>query len=209
MSRLFDERTPKIPERFKSVNPQDLMYFSTEFAIYLERDVLHLNSFKGVAILDVGSGTGILSKILSDRGGVVTAVDQDAECMHYAVQMNYVDPSRAFSIPGKELSEELNQSFDFIIMSQALITPFSDWDPTLKRISELLKPEGIFYLGYTDQMYHADKFCSLKPIIEKYFSSCTQTHKPKFYGRNEFGFTCKEPIPSPALLMDSQRKKQP
>lgn len=139
----------------------------------------------GDHVLDVGCGSGIKSKYLSDHGLKVTGIDisdkmveiakrEFPQCEFKALDMNKVD--------------SLNMTFDHVFAQAALLhIPRKEMEQTLKNLLKVLKPGGYLYVGVKDKKpgkgdegvlieddygYTYSRFFSYHslPELKKYFS---------------------------------------
>lgn len=97
-------------------------------------------SIQNKHILEVGCGSGAILKYLHDNGAKVKGIDLSQEYLEYGKQRYGLDLSNTnlFDLPEKH-------QFDLIIYSDVLehiINPHEH----LKKIKELLKPDGLLYL---------------------------------------------------------------
>src|SRR5581483_11501836 len=78
----WDERGKMAP--LHKFNPVRLGYVRDQAAARFERDPKRLDSLKGLRILDIGCGGGILSEPLARLGADVTGADPSAENIEVA-----------------------------------------------------------------------------------------------------------------------------
>jgi len=122
----FNELSDIFPEDIKDDDPrvQEILKF--------------LAKIKGKTILDAGCGKGRFSKILANKGGVVTGVDLSNELLKVA--KNKI--KNANFIIGNILDLEfLDNSFDYIICVEAL-EHVPDTDKAIKEMVRVLKKDG-------------------------------------------------------------------
>ena len=102
-----------------------------------------LNVEKGATVLDLGYGTGYLTKVLSERvgpDGKVVAVDPDGERLkiakekYFAQNIEYIQTDDKTFPPGH---------YDFIF-SNIMIHWISDEKTILKQVYQNLRPKGHF-----------------------------------------------------------------
>jgi SAM-dependent methyltransferase len=204
----------EIPKRFKYVDLKSAESKSRQYCSLL----LTEHTIKDKTIMEVGSGLGSLVRFLRENGAAdVWAVEQDEEAAKYSIAIGNVGGDRCLAVSAQNLSHDYDKTFDMIVMSQALITPFAAWEPVIAKISQLLKPEGVFVLGYTDKMYHDDKYCTLRPTLVKYFGEIELKLHPELVLSNEYTYSCLRPKLShiishrsnPGMFKEKSEEKMP
>ena len=100
------------------------------------------NSFEGLRCLDLGSGSGIFSSMLSRRGAHVTAIDLTDTAVNLTRKTAAffecaVSPVRCDA----ECNPFDNEAFDFIF-SWGVLHHTHDMNTALKELSRILKPGG-------------------------------------------------------------------
>jgi len=113
--------------------------------------IMHLFPSKPAHILDIGSGSGRDAAFLSQHGHFVVAVEpakemrERAQAIHSDVCVTWVDDS----LPGLNLLQgKLAGPYDFILCA-AVWMHFEEQEreASMKRVSELLVPDGRFLLS--------------------------------------------------------------
>lgn len=120
---------------------------------YLEHQC-HLNNQSIIA--DIGSGTGIFTKLLLDRGYTVNAVEPN-EPMRFEAERQLDNYSRFHSIDG--IAENTNlpdSSADLIVCAQAF--HWFNNEETKAEFKRILKPEGQAALIWNNRDVAADDF---------------------------------------------------
>ncbi len=117
-------------------------------------NILHpINFYPSMRVLDVGAGTGVMSRYMAERGVSVTALEGDemraelaalrCENLDVNVQHGSVDDF------------EDNEGFDLILVVGVLEYANSNPDGSsgfLRKLSKLLKPDGSLVLAIENQM---------------------------------------------------------
>ncbi len=98
-----------------------------------------------LSLLDIGSSTGIISNVLSERFGSVVGVDIDEQAVGYAKKAHLPDNLR-FSIQDAMNLGFPDQSFDVAICAH-IYEHVPDSRRLLSEIHRVLRPEGICYFA--------------------------------------------------------------
>jgi 2-polyprenyl-6-hydroxyphenyl methylase/3-demethylubiquinone-9 3-methyltransferase len=107
----------------------------------------HLKKLKGLKILDVGCGGGLVSLPLARLGGEVTAIDASAENIKAArvhaqaegIKVNYQN------IAAEDLADK-NNKFDVVIALE-IIEHVADVELFIQSLTKLLKPHGLLFIS--------------------------------------------------------------
>jgi len=117
-------------------------------------DVVGLDANSNIA--DIGSGTGIISKLLLERGSYVIAVEPN-QAMREAAEQTLKSSPQFQSIAGSAESTGLpDQSIDFIVCAQA----FHWFDRSAAQIEfrRILRPGGRVILIWNSRLTHGTPF---------------------------------------------------
>ncbi|MBD8837152.1 MULTISPECIES: class I SAM-dependent methyltransferase [unclassified Paenibacillus] len=117
-------------------------------------DVVGLDANSNIA--DIGSGTGIISKLLLERGSYVIAVEPN-QAMREAAEQTLKSSPQFQSIAGSAESTGLpDQSVDFIVCAQA----FHWFDRSAAQIEfrRILRPGGRVILIWNSRLTHGTPF---------------------------------------------------
>lgn len=107
-------------------------------------------------IADVGSGTGILTKLFLDNGNAVYGVEPNAE-MRQAAEDYLAQYTRFTSVNGRSEATTLPaHSVDFVTAGQAF--HWFQWQETRTEFRRILKPGGIVALVWNERRQQADSF---------------------------------------------------
>jgi SAM-dependent methyltransferase len=107
-------------------------------------------------IADIGSGTGLLTKLFLDNGNLVYGVEPNDE-MRGAAEGYLADYERFVSINGRSEDTTLpDQTIDFITAGQAF--HWFQWRETKVEFKRILKPGGIVVLVWNERVHGNDSF---------------------------------------------------
>lgn len=107
-------------------------------------------------IADIGSGTGILSKLFLDQGNPVFAVEPNQE-MRQAAEATLAGYTNFHSVTGTAEATTLSeQSIDFITAGQAF--HWFDPVPTRQEFERILRPAGWVALIWNTRQMHGTPF---------------------------------------------------
>ena len=107
-------------------------------------------------IADIGSGTGILTKLFLDNGNLVYGVEPNDE-MRGAAEVYLADYDRFVSVNGRSEATTLpDQSIDFITAGQAF--HWFQWQETKAEFKRILKPNGVAALVWNERRYGDESF---------------------------------------------------
>jgi len=215
--------------RFKEFTIQQdksAMKVCTDSCIFGAWSAKHLNGIK--RILDVGSGTGLLSLMLAQKSGSqIDSIELDSESAGQARENIMASPwsARISLLEGDVLHYPLTGDYDFIISNP----PFFEYDlrsPQEKKnkakhnetltldqlivdIRSLLTPEGIFSIllpwhrtGYFETLATENGFF----LREKLIVRQTATHQP-FRSICLFGFQNPEKAVVKDLIIKNEKGK--
>jgi len=129
------------------LNPVRLAYIRDRACAHFGRDAESRPSLKGLKILDVGCGGGLVTEPLARLGGAVTGIDGSENTI--AIATRHAKASR-LSIDYKVASvEELTKKktrYD-LITALEVVEHVADVDSFLKALAALLKPGGLLIMS--------------------------------------------------------------
>lgn len=121
---------------------------------------------KRSVIADIGSGTGILTKQLLDKGSIVYAVEPNGE-MRATAETALKNYKNFHSVNGTAENTELcDNSVDFITVAQAF--HWFDIEPFRKECKRILKPDGKIFLLWNMRDAVAEISVAQSEICKKY-----------------------------------------
>lgn len=171
-------------------------------------DFLHetIGLNKKSVIADVGSGTGICTKMFLDNRNTVYAVEPNKD-MRQAAENLLGSYSNFYSIDGSSENTKLqSESIDVITVAQAF--HWFDPDPTKKEFLRILKPNGSVVLMWNNRKPESDGFMGeylsiLRKYSEKVKIKSDESVLPKFFNSK----TVHERVFSNPQIFDLKRLK--
>lgn len=129
------------------LTPTRVEYVRDRVTERFQRDPFSLKSLKGLTVLDVGCGGGILSEPLARLGAEVTGIEPAAESIAVAkahAEDGDIDIDYRAATAEEVLAE--GRSFDAVIASE-VIEHVNDPAAFVKTLAKLAKPGGIVLLS--------------------------------------------------------------
>lgn len=129
------------------LNSVRLSYFKQQICKHFDRDEKALDSYKGLDILDVGCGGGLVCEPMTRLGATVTGIDADENAIEVAkdhatdhgLAINYqATTSDALAQTGKK--------FD-VVFGLEIIEHVSDHNIFIKSLTDLCKPNGLIIMS--------------------------------------------------------------
>ncbi len=115
------------------------------------------DNFIDKRILDIGCGLGIYSKLLSEKGGRVTAIDSSKEMINYAKKLCADLKVEFIHQPFECFISENIEKFD-IILGSFMLSYFEDLILVFSKISKILSSTGICIMS----MLHPLRLSSIR-----------------------------------------------
>jgi 2-polyprenyl-6-hydroxyphenyl methylase/3-demethylubiquinone-9 3-methyltransferase len=124
-------------------NPVRLAYIRDQAAAHFQRDPKRLDSLKGLRVLDIGCGGGLLSEPLARIGAAVVGADPAANnievaTLHAAETGVTVD----YRCTTAEALADAGERFD-IVLAMEVVEHVSDVSLFMRRCAEMVKPGGL------------------------------------------------------------------
>ncbi len=129
------------------LGPVRIGYIRDRTAAHWARDALSGQPLKGLSVLDIGCGGGLLSEPMSRLGATVTGVDASARNVAVA-SVHAVRQGLAIDYR-QDTAEALASSdarFD-VVLALEIVEHVADVDLFLKSCSQLVKPGGLIFLS--------------------------------------------------------------
>lgn len=137
----WNPRGPMAP--LHKLNPVRLAYIRDQAAAGFDRDTKKLDCLKGLRILDIGCGAGILSEPLARLGAEVVGIDPSAE--NIAVAAGHAEESGVAvdyrAVTAEELAEQ-HENFD-VVLAMEVVEHVIDMPSFVKTCAALVKPGGL------------------------------------------------------------------
>ena len=128
-------------------NPLRLAYIRDRAAAYFDRDPARLDSLKGLRILDIGCGGGILCEPLARLGAAVTGIDPVADSIaaaqHHAGEVGLAIDYRCTT---SEALAESGEVFD-VVLAMEVVEHVADFNLFIEEAAALVKPGGLMFVA--------------------------------------------------------------
>jgi 2-polyprenyl-6-hydroxyphenyl methylase/3-demethylubiquinone-9 3-methyltransferase len=129
------------------LNPVRIGYIRDRVAAHWQRDALNGEPLKGLSLLDIGCGGGLLSEPMTRLGASVTGVDASARniataSVHAARQGLAIDYRQGTA----EALAESGAQFD-VVLALEIVEHVADVDLFLRSCGRLVKPGGLLFLS--------------------------------------------------------------
>ena len=144
-SRWWDLDGPFRP--LHRLNPVRLAYIKDRICEHYGRDTQNLKPYKGLSILDIGCGGGLVCEPMARLGADVTGIDADANAISIAQSHA---AGGGLSIEYKALSSDDllkgKKRFD-VVLALEIVEHVADVDGFVRHCVELCKPGGLIVLS--------------------------------------------------------------
>lgn len=128
-------------------NPVRIAFIRDRLCAHFGRDPLAVEPLKGLSILDIGCGGGLLCEPLSRLGASVTGIDATERSVHvataHAEQMGLTIDYQFTSVEALAAGE---MRFD-AVMNMEVVEHVANADTFLRASAELVAPDGMMFLA--------------------------------------------------------------
>lgn len=128
-------------------NPVRLGYIRDRAAAHFGRDPSRLDSLKGMRILDIGCGGGVLSEPLARLGAAMVGADPVEEniaaAAHHAAQAGLTIDYRSTTA---EALADAGERFD-VVLAMEVIEHVADVNLFIESAADLVKPDGLMFVA--------------------------------------------------------------
>jgi len=128
-------------------NPVRLAYIRDRAAAHFDRDPARLDSLKGLRILDIGCGGGILCEPLARLGaemvGIDPVADSIAAAQHHAGEAGLAIDYRCST--AEDLAET-GEVFD-VVLAMEVVEHVADFNLFIEEAAALVKPGGLMFVA--------------------------------------------------------------
>ena len=129
------------------LNPVRIGYIRDRVAAHWQRDALNGEPLKGLSLLDIGCGGGLLSEPMTRLGASVTGVDASARNIATAsVHAARQDLSIDYRQGTAETLAESGAQFD-VVLALEIVEHVADVDLFLRSCGRMVKPGGLLFLS--------------------------------------------------------------
>jgi 2-polyprenyl-6-hydroxyphenyl methylase / 3-demethylubiquinone-9 3-methyltransferase len=129
------------------LNPVRLAYIRDIAAAHFGRDPVRLDSLKGLRILDIGCGGGVLSEPLARLGAAVVGADPAENnieaAQHHAAQAGIKIDYRCTTAEGLQEGGEV---FD-IVLAMEVVEHVADFHLFIELAAAMVKPGGLLFVA--------------------------------------------------------------
>jgi 2-polyprenyl-6-hydroxyphenyl methylase/3-demethylubiquinone-9 3-methyltransferase len=144
-SEWWDPRGKMAP--LHKFNPVRLAYIRDQVTAHFARDPKRLDSLKGLRILDIGCGGGVLSEPLARLGALVVGADPafaniEAARAHAALSDLAID----YRCTTAEALADAEERFD-VVLAMEVVEHVADVRLFVRRCGEMVKPSGLMIVA--------------------------------------------------------------
>lgn len=125
------------------LNPTRISYIESAISTHFARKIENSAPFKGLKILDIGCGGGLLCEPLARRGALVTGLDASKNAIDVAVSHASHEKLKITYVNGSvESFSSKGEPFD-IVLAMEILEHVADIQSFINHAASLLKPDGL------------------------------------------------------------------
>ena len=141
----WDPRGPMAP--LHKFNPVRLAYIRDQAAMHFQRDLKRLDCLKGLRILDIGCGGGLLSEPLARIGAEVVGADPSANNIDVAkLHAGEAGVAVDYRNTTAEALADAGERFD-VVLAMEVVEHVTDVPLFVRRCAEMVKPGGLMIVA--------------------------------------------------------------
>ncbi|AHA27929.1 bifunctional 2-polyprenyl-6-hydroxyphenol methylase/3-demethylubiquinol 3-O-methyltransferase UbiG [Candidatus Liberibacter americanus] len=137
------------------INPVRLSYIKSKIIQYFKRDSYEAYPLKGLRILDIGCGGGLLSEPIAKMGATVVGIDPSSKNIEIA--KNHADSEKIkidYRVTCPEELVETNEKFD-VILNMEVIEHVENIDYFMKICCSLMISDGLMFISTINRNFKA------------------------------------------------------
>lgn len=128
-------------------NPVRITYIRDQICAHFGRDPLQSLPLKGLSILDIGSGGGLLCEPMCRMGADITGVDATERSVQIAsAHAAAMDLDIPYRFTTAEALVEAGESFD-VVLNMEVVEHVADVPSFVQSSASLVKPEGCMFMA--------------------------------------------------------------
>lgn len=134
----WDENGPFKP--LHMLNPVRIQYIKQQICDHFDRDMNDLKALKGLNIIDVGCGGGLVCEPLARLGGKVTGLDADTQAIAVAKE-HAIEQNLKIIYENKDLAK-ITKKYD-VVLALEIIEHVAEPQEFINQCAKILKPGGL------------------------------------------------------------------
>lgn len=140
-----------------TLTPLRIKYLKSIIKLKHENITKNNKILKGLEILDLGCGGGLVSEPLTRLGASVTGIDFVKKNIKTAKHHAKISNLKINYLNQDILSIKLNKKFDIILMLE-IIEHINNWESVVNKILKYLKPDGKIIFSTINRTLHSKIF---------------------------------------------------
>ena len=137
-----------------------------------------IGGLKNKEVLEIGCGNGYLSRLLSQKGAIVTAVDLSQKFLEYAILKEKKNPLgiKYLRYNASNLKGIKRKSFDIVVSNMSLMD-IEDAGGAIREIGRVLKKKGKFVFSINHPVFFHQEWVYVKKSRRKVFGKLILRYK--------------------------------